>query len=122
MILYICVFVYVCVYIVCIYLVMILTFKSRYFLSFHLKDVFLYEVCMLFSLLFVCCLVDIACSHTAYVLIRVSYNGQVNGTKQSYAHLYVCVCAHLCGIFLGILFALLMCNVQTLLIDALLQD
>ncbi len=53
MILYICVFVYVCVYIVCIYLVMILTFKSRYFLSFHLKDVFLYEVCMF---CFRCCL------------------------------------------------------------------
>lgn len=54
MILYICVCVYVCVYIVCIYFVMFRTFKSHYFLSFHLKDVFLYEVYVLFSLLFMC--------------------------------------------------------------------
>lgn len=68
---------------------------------------------------FRCCLcvlfgrlkVDIACSHTVYILIRVSYSGQVNGTNQSYAHL--CVCEHLCGYepFLGILFVLLMFNV-----------
>lgn len=50
---------------------------------------------------FRCCLcvlfgrlkVDIACSHTVYILIRVSYSGQVNGTNQSYAHL--CVCANI---------------------------
>lgn len=113
MILYICVCVYVCVYIVCIYFVMIRTFKSHYFLSFHLKDVFLYEVCMF---CFCCCLcvffgrlkIDIACSHTVYILIRDSR--QVNGTNQSYAHLFVCVLTSLWIWTVGILFALLMFN------------
>lgn len=71
---------------------------------------FQYCLCVVFERL----MVDIACSQIVYILIRDSYSGQINGTNQSYAHLYVCVCLHLCRykLLLGVLFALLclMCS------------
>lgn len=52
---------------------------------------FQYCLCVVFERL----MVDIACSQIVYILIRDSYSGQINGTNQSYAHLYVCVPASL---------------------------